>query len=194
MRNDVECTKRTDWDKNRDVSTRKIQTRFYHFLQQTFLAFSLAGTCLNPLSAQADALPDEDPPVPVDQTVVSSLKPDQILVYVRGMVCGMCVQGITKLLTKLTGVNTVEINLETGAVLIRVSEKEPPTNPQIEEAIKGAGYEAQDIFRSQPSPKEANPNPSSPNTKEKQAAKKIDDEKMAPANEKRLTEKSATEN
>ena len=177
MRNDDGTADTTDSNIDRDVSNRQTQTHSYRFVHQMILALSLVGMFLAPVQAQADALPDEDPPVPVDQAVISSLKPDQILVYVRGMVCGMCVQGITKLLTKVPGVKKVEIDLETGAVLIRVSENESPTDPQIKEAIKGAGYEAQDIFRSTPPTQEAGADSSSPTTNDKVSAKKKEAEK-----------------
>ena len=149
MRNDDDTANTTDSNIDRDVSNRQTQTHSCRSLHQIFLAISIVGMFLAPLQAHADALPDEDPPVPVDQAVINALKPDQVLVYVRGMVCGMCVQGITKLLTKVSGVKTVEIDLETGAVLIRVSENESPTDPQIKEAIKGAGYEAPRHFSKQ---------------------------------------------
>ena len=177
MRNDDGTANTTDSNIDRDVSNRQTQTHSGRSLHQMFLALSLLGMFLAPLQAQADALPDEDPPVPVDQAVISSLKPDQILVYVRGMVCGMCVQGITKLLTKVSGVKTVEIDLETGAVLIRVTENESPTDPQIKEAIKGAGYEAQDIFRGSPPSQKAVPDSSSPTTNDKVSTEKTGAEK-----------------
>ena len=169
----------------RDAFKGQAPTGFVHLAQQTLLALSIMGVFFAPLLSQADELLDEDPPVPVDQAVINSLEPDQVLVYVRGMVCGMCVQGITKLLTKLPGVKTVEIDLETGAVLIRVREKQPPTDPQIKEAIKGAGYEAQDIFRSSPSPKETIQDSSSQNTKTKTGA-----EKQAPSKNEQPAAKS----
>ena len=186
MHNDDVTANTTDLNIDLDVSNRQAQTHSCQFVHQMILAFSLVGMFLTPLLAQADALPDEDPPVPVDQAVISALKPDQILVYVRGMVCGMCVQGITKLLTKLPAVKTVDIDLETGAVLIRVREKESPTDSQIKEAIKGAGYEAQNIFRSTP-PTKMDPDSSSPKTNEKAAV-----EKQGPANKEQPAEKSET--
>ena len=86
MRNDDGTANTTDSNIDRDLSNRQTQTHSGRSLHQMFLALSLLGMFLAPLQAQADALPDEDPPVPVDQAVISSLKPDQILVYVRGMV------------------------------------------------------------------------------------------------------------
>lgn len=181
MRNNDGTANTTDSNIELDVSNRRAQAHACWSLNRMILALSIVGMFLAPLQAQADALPDEDPPVPVDQAVISSLEPDQILVYVRGMVCGMCVQGITKLLTKVPGVKKVEIDLETGAVLIRVSEKESPTDPQIKEAIKGAGYEAQDIFRSTPPSQEAVPDSSSPNTNDKVRTEKTGAEKQSPS-------------
>ena len=75
-----------------------------------------------------------------------TVKANQRLLLVKGMVCGMCVQGITKQLTEIDGVKNVEINLESGTVLVTaVSPEKIPADQRLRDAVDRAGYEVQNI-------------------------------------------------
>ena len=82
-----------------------------------------------------------------DAEATSSLKANQLLLHVRGMVCGMCVQGITKLLSALDGVKEVKIELEAGTVLVSAQRGTSLKDEALREAIKKAGYELHEICR-----------------------------------------------
>ena len=99
----------------------------------------------------ASAAPSEDKPkettTSLDSATISALKPTQVLIYVQGMVCGMCVQGISILVKKLKGVIQVKINLERGSVMIDMSPNTNLTDEVLKETIANAGYKVQDIHR-----------------------------------------------
>ena len=96
-------------------------------------------------TAHAEPSPSGEVSPPTPTTTV---KANQRLLYVKGMVCGMCVQGITKQLTEIDGIKNVEINLESGTVLITaVSPEKIPADQRLRDAVDRAGYEVQDIHR-----------------------------------------------
>jgi copper chaperone len=101
----------------------------------------------------ASAAPSEDKPkettISVDSAAIAALKPTQLLIYVQGMVCGMCVQGISILVKKLKGVTQVKINLERGSVMIDMSPNTNLTDEVLKETIADAGYKVQEIHRVQ---------------------------------------------
>ena len=88
---------------------------------------------------------EEDASVKPDPAVIAALQADQKLLYVKGMVCGMCVQGISKLLGGVEGVKKVDINLEGGSVLVTVSPTQQPSDQALSKAVARAGYEVQSI-------------------------------------------------
>ena len=61
---------------------------------------------------------------------------------VTGMTCGHCVQAVTGELTALPGVDTVQIDLGTGAVT--VTSVEPLAEDAVRAAVDEAGYELAD--------------------------------------------------
>lgn len=56
---------------------------------------------------------------------------------VTGMTCGHCAQAVTSELTALTGVTGVQVDVETGKVVV---EGEGFTDAQVAEAVDEAGY------------------------------------------------------
>ncbi len=60
-------------------------------------------------------------------------------IIVSGMTCGHCVNSVTEELSKISGVEKVEVNLASGKVDIETNEE--IARIKIEEAIKEAGYE-----------------------------------------------------
>ena len=77
---------------------------------------------------------------------IARLLPNQLLLSVQGMVCGMCVQGITKQIQELNGVTEVEIDLEAGSVLVTASSRQGlPSAAQLRAAVTRAGYEVQEV-------------------------------------------------
>lgn len=57
---------------------------------------------------------------------------------VQGMTCGHCVASVTEELTELTGVESVDVELETGRVTITSSTELP--REDVEAAVTEAGY------------------------------------------------------
>ena len=103
---------------------------------------SLSLTQAQPNTQSTEANEEE---IQVDINSIARLKTHQRLILVRGMVCGMCVQGIKKLLTGVKGVKAVQIELEAGSVLVDLSTESPPSNQTLSDAVARAGYEVQDI-------------------------------------------------
>lgn len=60
-------------------------------------------------------------------------------IIVSGMTCGHCVNSVTEELSKINGVNKVEVDLATGKVEIETDNE--IGRIKLEEAIKEAGYE-----------------------------------------------------
>lgn len=60
-------------------------------------------------------------------------------IIVSGMTCGHCVNSVTEELSKISGVEKVEVDLASGKVDIETNEE--IARIKIEEAIKEAGYE-----------------------------------------------------
>jgi len=58
---------------------------------------------------------------------------------VTGMTCGHCVQAVTGELTKLPGVQEVQVDLATGAVT--VTSQAPLSVDDVRSAVDEAGYE-----------------------------------------------------
>ena len=58
---------------------------------------------------------------------------------VKGMTCGHCVSAVSGELTKLDGVQTVDVELETGKVT--VTSDRPLDDADVREAVDEAGYE-----------------------------------------------------
>lgn len=58
---------------------------------------------------------------------------------VKGMTCGHCVNHVTEEVRKISGVTSVEVDLETGSVA--VSSDSDVSAQQMEAAVVEAGYE-----------------------------------------------------
>lgn len=60
-------------------------------------------------------------------------------VQVSGMTCGHCVAAVTEEISKLRGVTGVEVDLDSGAVV--VTSESPLGRDEMAEAVDEAGYE-----------------------------------------------------
>ena len=61
-------------------------------------------------------------------------------VGVNGLTCPFCTYGIEKHLLKLGGVEGVETNIDEGYVLVTMDEGELLEKPEVERAVKKAGF------------------------------------------------------
>jgi copper chaperone CopZ len=57
---------------------------------------------------------------------------------VTGMTCGHCVKAVTEEVSAIEGVDSVEVDLESGAVTITAAVD--PTREQVSAAVDEAGY------------------------------------------------------
>jgi len=57
---------------------------------------------------------------------------------VTGMTCGHCVSAVTQEVSAIEGVESVDVDLETGSVTVASSTD--PTREQMEAAVDEAGY------------------------------------------------------
>ena len=67
------------------------------------------------------------------------------ILILHGMSCPLCSNNVDGRLSKVPGIETVNINLETGKVTATFSANQPPTREQIERAIKEAGFTLKDM-------------------------------------------------
>jgi len=104
------------------------------------------------LSPLSDIVYAEPSAVPAKDTAIASLKSNQLLLYIKGMVCGMCVQGITKTVGALKGVRSVKIDLDHGSALVNLEEGISISEAILREAVKDAGYELQDVHSASSKP------------------------------------------
>lgn len=65
----------------------------------------------------------------------------QVALRITGMTCGHCVAAVTKALRSVTGVESVEVNLEKGRGLVEGQAEAA----QLIKAVERAGYEAKII-------------------------------------------------
>ncbi len=63
----------------------------------------------------------------------------ETVVTVAGMTCGHCVVAVRDEISKLPGVASVEVDLETGTV--RIAADPPPDRAALSAAVDEAGYE-----------------------------------------------------
>lgn len=80
--------------------------------------------------------------------IVSPVFAETVLVSVNGMVCGFCVQAITKKVQALNEVEKVNVDLDNKKVTIEIKEGQPLEDSKIKEAITSAGYTVVSIERS----------------------------------------------
>ena len=78
-----------------------------------------------------------------------SVKTRSVRIFVDGMVCSFCAQGLIKVFEKKKGVVGVEAFLDEGAIVIRMQEEQPLSEQQIRELVKDAGY---DVRKVEPTP------------------------------------------
>jgi copper chaperone CopZ len=77
------------------------------------------------------------PADPADQTPVSGTA---VVLTVYGMSCPLCSNNIDGQLEKIDGVESVHIDLDTGAVTVGLTEGHSVTHEQLESAVKAAGF------------------------------------------------------
>ncbi len=73
--------------------------------------------------------------------VFGDVQQREIAVRVGGLACPFCAYGLEKHLGRLPGVESVETDLAHGQVVLRIEKNgNPPTEEQIREAVKRAGF------------------------------------------------------
>jgi copper chaperone CopZ len=73
--------------------------------------------------------------------------PRQIEVTILGMSCPFCAYGVEQKLTKLDGIEDLEIVLETGIATLTLEDGADVSNDEIQKQVKEAGFEAAGIVR-----------------------------------------------
>lgn len=71
----------------------------------------------------------------------------EIKVSVKGMVCGFCAQGIEKKFKAEPAVQKVDVSLENKLVTLDLKEGQNIENGEIENILKAAGYNVENIER-----------------------------------------------
>ena len=60
--------------------------------------------------------------------------------WVKGLACPFCVHNVDKKLLEVPGVRTVDVELETGKVVVTLSPTAPPSEQLLREAITKSGF------------------------------------------------------
>jgi copper chaperone CopZ len=77
--------------------------------------------------------------------LIAHAKP--IVIQVKGMVCAFCAQGIEKKFKALSGVEKVNVSLESKKVNVETKEDKDLADDQITKIITDAGYDVLKIER-----------------------------------------------
>lgn len=64
----------------------------------------------------------------------------EAVVTVKGMQCPFCAYGIKKHLAKIPGVKNVDVNLAKNEAIVQFAVDAQPTDAQIQQAVKNAGF------------------------------------------------------
>ena len=77
----------------------------------------------------------------------NQIEPASIRIYVEGMVCAFCAQGISKAFEKERAVKSVKINLEDKSVNIKLKRFRRLSDKKITQIVNDAGYDIGEIER-----------------------------------------------
>jgi copper chaperone CopZ len=81
---------------------------------------------------------------------VGEVQPDttrQVIIQVDGMSCPFCAYGLEKKLSKLDGVEQIEISLEQGQAVLTLEEGASVTDEALKKAVADAGFTLRKIER-----------------------------------------------
>ena len=100
-------------------------------------------------------------------TAMADEELEDIRIFVKGMVCSFCVQGVEKQFKKQDSIEKVEVDLEDSLVSIWLKEGQQISDEKIDSLIKDSGYNVESIERiSEPEEKPKAP-PKVPNSDSK---------------------------
>ena len=80
-------------------------------------------------------------------TALADEEAEDIRVFVKGMVCSFCVQGVEKQFKKQDSIEKVEVDLEDSLVSIWLKEGQKISDEKIDSLIKDSGYNVESIER-----------------------------------------------
>ena len=80
-------------------------------------------------------------------TALADEESEDIRVFVKGMVCSFCVQGVEKQFKKQDVIEKVEVDLEDSLVSIWLKEGQKISDEKIDSLIKDSGYNVESIER-----------------------------------------------
>ncbi|MFQ5536871.1 MAG: heavy-metal-associated domain-containing protein [Gemmatimonadota bacterium] len=86
----------------------------------------------------------ESPPVPEQS---SQARAPEIVLGVDGLACPFCAYGLEKKLRRLPGVDSLEIDIDGGEVLLFVKENARVTDEELQQAVDDAGFTIREIRR-----------------------------------------------
>lgn len=98
--------------------------------------------------ALAVALALGSPGLGAQQTEEPPASARAIEVGILGMSCPFCAYGVQKKLEELEGVETLEVDLESGIATLEMAHGADLSNEELVEAVEDAGFEVATIHRS----------------------------------------------
>ena len=109
------------------------------------LLFGLAGCASNPATTQDTPHPETSNAQPA-----SNDGGGVAVITAKGMSCPLCATNADRTLTRLPGVNWVNINLGTGHIEVGVDEANRPSETDLQSAINDAGFTADTVTWQKP--------------------------------------------
>lgn len=70
-----------------------------------------------------------------------------VTVFINGMVCAFCAQGLVKSFKDHAGIQRVQTSLENKSLTLHIDERTPLNDQEITRIVKDAGYDVERIDR-----------------------------------------------
>jgi copper chaperone len=78
-------------------------------------------------------------------TLAQSQSAKSVKVFIKGMVCSFCAQGLIGAFKRVEGVSTVQASLDEGSITLQFVGSTGITDDQIAKIVKDSGYEVKKI-------------------------------------------------
>lgn len=85
-------------------------------------------------------------------SVTAQAAPPSYDIQVDGLACPFCAYGIEKKLSEIEGVNKVEVDIESGLVIVTMGDETILNRSEVEKAVTAAGFSVRDLRVHQSNP------------------------------------------
>lgn len=106
----------------------------------SLLIVFLAVGCQKSSTMETDSTADAQSQIESKPAVPTSGGTETVVLHVYGMSCPLCATNVDKQLLKVSGVQSVNVNLNTGRVLVQVDRNNRPEQESLERAVTESGF------------------------------------------------------